>query len=425
MTRSPSDYSLRARAGRQVRFERAERLPALISNLRCEMCAARSQWGGPRLQETGGWDVTENGTVVPMKRIDCWRRAREICGGRARALAIAAMLAAVAGATTKPDCAAADEGGVGFWLPGQLGTLAAVPQTPGWNVGIIDYYTSISASGNVAAARQVTIGKLAPNVFVNLNANLHAYANLGILSPGYVFATPVLGGQLALSMAAIGGRSSADINGTLTAAAGPIVATRQGQISDSRYGIGDLYPFAALRWNSGVNNWMTFLDGDIPVGMYDSGRLANFGIGHGSVDGGGGYTYFDPQTGHEFTVATGLTYNLSNSSTDYRNGWDWHLDWGASQFLSKTIQVGAVGYVYAQFTGDQGAARFLGANLSRVAAAGPQVAFIFPGKTVQTYLSFKAYREFAADNRASGWSTWVTLSFSPAPPGISPAKEAR
>jgi hypothetical protein len=84
-----------------------------------------------------------------------------------------------------------------------------------------------------------------------------------------------------------------------------------------------------------------------------------------------------------------------------------------------------VGYVYAQLTGDQGAARFLGANLSHVAAVGPQVAFIFPGKTVQTYLNFKAYKEFASDNRPSGYSTWVTLSFSPAPAEISPAKLSR
>ena len=338
---------------------------------------------------------------------------------------LSASIATVVVSLAAPGLARADEGGVGFWLPGQLGTLAAVPQTPGWNLGIIDYYTSVSAGGNVAAARQVTINRLPPNVLVNLNANIRANDDLGVLSPGYVFATPVLGGQLSVSMAALGGWSSADIRGELTVAAPPFTATRQGQTSDSRYGIGDLVPFAALRWNSGVNNWMTFLDGDIPVGMYDSSRLANFGIGHGTLDGGGGYTYFDPQTGHEFSLVTGVTYNLSNTSTGYRNPWDWHLDWGASQFLSKTVQLGVVGYVYAQLTADQGAAKFLGANLSRVAAVGPQLGFIFPTKTVQTFLSFKAFREFAADNRASGWNAWLVLSFSPAPPEISPAKEAR
>jgi hypothetical protein len=153
-------------------------------------------------------------------------------------------LVAVAFAGAGLDCALADEGGVSFWLPGQLGSLAAVPQTPEWNVGIINYYTSVTGGGNVAAARQVTIGKLPQNVTVNLDASLHANAELGLVSPGYVFATPILGGQLAVSMAAIGGRFSADINGVLTATSGSNVVTREGNIGDSRYGVGDLYPFS-------------------------------------------------------------------------------------------------------------------------------------------------------------------------------------
>jgi hypothetical protein len=44
----------------------------------------------------------------------------------------------------------------------------------------------------------------------------------------------------------------------------------------------------------------------------------------------------------------GFTYNLENPSTDYQNGVDFHLDWGASQFLSKQLLVGAVGYVYKE-----------------------------------------------------------------------------
>ena len=71
--------------------------------------------------------------------------------------------------------------------------------------------------------------------------------------------------------------------------------------------------------------------GDIPVGTYDASRLANLGIGHGALDGGVGYTYFDPKTGHEFSIVTGLTYNLINPSTGCQNGIDWHVDWGAAR----------------------------------------------------------------------------------------------
>jgi hypothetical protein len=77
----------------------------------------------------------------------------------------------------------------------------------------------------------------------------------------------------------------------------PNDGTRSDSFSDSVWGFGDLIPQAALRWNNGVHNWMTYITGDIPVGAYDSTRLSNIGIGHGAIDAGGGYTYFNPQTG--------------------------------------------------------------------------------------------------------------------------------
>ena len=52
------------------------------------------------------------------------------------------------------------------------------------------------------------------------------------------------------------------------------------------------------------------------------------------------------------------------SAYECANGIDWHLDWGASQFLSKQFLVGAVGYFYDQITADSGAPQFLGANES-------------------------------------------------------------
>jgi len=75
--------------------------------------------------------------------------------------------------------------------------------------------------------------------------------------------------------------------------------------------------------------------GDVPVGAYDSTRLSNIGIGHGAIDAGVGYTYLNPQTGHEFSGVLGFTYNFTNQSTQYQNGVDMHFDWGASQFLTK------------------------------------------------------------------------------------------
>jgi hypothetical protein len=231
------------------------------------------------------------------------------------------VLGAVFAALCAP-VAYADEGGVSFWIPGQMGSLAAVPAQPGWQAAAIYYHTSVSAGGEVAAARQFTVGRFSPTLNVNLNANLNARVDAMFLTATYVFASPVLGGQFALGMTSVFGHNRTSIDGTLTASIGGLSATRSGSISDARDGVGDLYPMATLKWNRGVHNYMTYLTGDIPVGTYDPSNLANFGIGHGAIDGGVGYTYFNPQTGHEFSAVTGVTYNFKNTDTDYQNGVD-------------------------------------------------------------------------------------------------------
>ena len=149
---------------------------------------------------------------------------------------------------------------------------------------------------------------------------------------------------------------------------------------------------------------------------YDSTRLANIGIGHGAIDGGVGYTYFDPIKQHEFSAVAGLTYNLTNTSTNYQNGVDFHLDWGASQFLSKQFFVGAVGYLYNQISCDSGSGDSVSCFQSRVAGIGPQVGFIFSVGNMHGYLGVKGYWEFAAQNRPEGWNTWLTFAISPAAP---------
>ena len=110
----------------------------------------------------------------------------------------------VGGSPDRRDCrcdvpggARADEGGISFWLPGQFGSLAAAPGVPGWAVGIVNYYTSVSGNGAVAASREVTLGKFTGNVTVNLNATIKATPDLVFIAPSYTFATPVFGGQLA------------------------------------------------------------------------------------------------------------------------------------------------------------------------------------------------------------------------------------
>jgi hypothetical protein len=342
-----------------------------------------------------------------------------------RGLLCAAMLGLSAAAMTASP-AVADEGGVSFWVPGFFGSLAATPQQPGFSWATIYYHTSVSAGSNVAVARQVNRGNINVNFSANVNANLDARADLLMAAPSYVFADRFLGGQAAVVLLVPFGRSQASVDAALTGSLGPFGFSRSGSLDQSVTGFGDLVPQFNVRWNAGVHNFMTYITGNLTVGAYDSARIANLGIGHNAIDGGGGYTYFNPQTGHEFSATLGFTYNFENTHTQYQNGIDMHLDWGASQFLSKQLQVGVVGYLYNQLSCDSGTGDRVGCFESRVAGIGPQLGIILPiNKDYQGYLNLKGYWEFDAANRADGWNTWLTFAITPAAPGEAPPSSRR
>src|SRR5262249_35917060 len=232
------------------------------------------------------------GTI--MKPSDCKvlgtsRRSRE---SFIRPTAAVLAFAAVAWA---PKIALADEGGVSFWIPGFFGSLAAAPQQPGWSLTTFYYHTSVSAGAEVALARERTLGNIPVNLNLkrNLSANLSARADLGLMALSYVLPVPVLGGQSSFILLGSYGRVDtslgAQLNGTLSAAVagvplGAIPFSRSDNINSVIWGFGDLIPMFTQRWNAGVNNYMVYLTGDIPVGAYDPSRLSNVGIGHGAID---------------------------------------------------------------------------------------------------------------------------------------------
>jgi hypothetical protein len=289
--------------------------------------------------------------------------------------------------------AVADEGGTSFWLPGQYASLAAVPPSPGWSLSTDAYFYS----GGVTASEVLPHGK-------TLSAGEDSRDALLLLALAYAPEMKLLGGQPSFSLG--GGYGGNRVKADLSVSSGVPELDR----SDSVWGFGDLSPTASLAWNQGVHNRMVYLTGNIPVGSYNSGRLANIGIGFWALDAGGGYTYFNQQTGWEFSAVVGFTYNLENRSTDYQNGIDSHLDWSVSRFLSPAWEAGIAGYVYYQLTGDRGSGDRVGPFKSRVAALGPQVGYTFKVGGQQWIANLRGYYEFWAQNRYEGYAVFATLS---------------
>ena len=286
--------------------------------------------------------------------------------------------------------AMADEGGTSFWLPGQYGSFAAVQSEPGWSMASIYYHNSSDSQ------KTFTKG-------ISLTAGLDVSQDLLLLAPTYVFTDPLWGAQASVGVTAVYGRVDVGINALLN-------GTSLGSLDDSITAFGDLYPTASLRWNEGVHNYMMYTMFGVPVGSYDKTQLANIGSNHWAADIGGAYTYFDMETGYEFSVTGGLTYNFENSDTNYQNGIDGHIDWGASRFISETLNIGVAGYFFHQLSGDSGAGATLGDFKSRVNAIGPQLTYFFPVGKTQGVLSVKSYWEFGAEHRVEGWNSWVIVS---------------
>lgn len=312
------------------------------------------------------------------------------------------LIAGMAAASTLSGAARADEGGISFWLPGLNGSLAAAPAVPGWSWATIYYHTSVDAGRSATFTRGGSVV-----------AGLKGQGDLALFGPTYTFASPLFGAQAAVSLLGIAGRNQASISGTLT---GPLGNTISGSRTDALTDVGDVVPQFTLKWNQGVHNFMWYGTGDVPVGAYQAGRLANLGLGHGAIDSGFGYTYFNPQSGNEFSATLGATYNFKNTYTQYQNGVDFHLDLGASHFITKQWMVGLVGYYFQQLTADSGSGATLGDFKSRVAGIGPQIGYLFPINGMQGYINVKGYKEFASQNRPEGWNVWLTFQLSPAAP---------
>jgi hypothetical protein len=142
--------------------------------------------------------------------------------------------------------ASADESGVSFWVPGQYGSFAAVAPDPGFSLPTVSYYYSGDMSANRILKQGTELAAGADTTFM-------AQFTIPTFTPDATF----LGARPSFSLAILPAynRTMADVS------LGPLSARR----TDSVIGFGDLYPTAQLFWSDGVNNWMAYVTGDIPV----------------------------------------------------------------------------------------------------------------------------------------------------------------
>jgi hypothetical protein len=183
-----------------------------------------------------------------------------------------------------------------------------------------------------------------------------------------------------------------------------------GAQSDSIFTLADPAVSASIGWHAGDFHWTAALTGFVPVGDYRYGALANVANHRWAADVTGAFTWFDPKIGLDLSFAVGTTFSEENAATQYKTGDEFHLEWAATQYLSKQFSIGAVGYFYRQYTGDSGPGATFGAFQGQVAAVGGTLGYNFKVGNLPVTTRLRVYSEFAVQNRLEGTAAFFTLS---------------
>jgi hypothetical protein len=119
-----------------------------------------------------------------------------------------------------------------------------------------------------------------------------------------------------------------------------------------------------------------------------------------------GATWY-PDEGKKWAISALNRYefNQEQEDTDIRPGQAYTIEGGISYAVTKTIDVGAIGYFQIQTTGDKNSAT---SGHDRVAAIGPEVNMFFPD--IMLGISLRYAYEFMAESRLQGNTVTLTLT---------------
>lgn len=190
---------------------------------------------------------------------------------------------------------------------------------------------------------------------------------------------------------------------------------------DSTSGLMDAHFIpVAISWDAGNLHFLVAQNLVITTGRYKSGKPSP-GRNYMSYDPLLGFTWLDPERGHEVSFMAGYLINTKNQATDYRSGNEFHVDYNLNQFLSKQFGIGIAGYYYEQMTDDESplldqidafnksaGLSSLDGYKSKGAAIGPSILLSANVGGKQLNFTAKWLHEYYAKNRFEG--DWVYLS---------------
>lgn len=284
--------------------------------------------------------------------------------------------------------ALAVEGGMSPYLKGSMGFMSGVlPPEEG------TYFTNIYYHYDGSAGANVRNGV----VELGVDVTLDAYLAQGL----FVTDAKILGGTYAFGL--LVDYVWVGLDATIS------TPTRDIAVSVSNEGVSDsfVWPFF-LGWHEGNWHWNVNLGVFAPTGGYEDGQL-NVGKNVWAVLPQAAITYFDPESGLDFSAAFTYVTMWRNDVSDYQSGDILHLDWAIGVHLD-AWELGVAGNLVNQVEGDSGSGARLGPNKARGFGVGPAVNYSTKFGDTSVVFTTKWQHDFEAVNTFEGDVVNVTAT---------------
>ena len=280
------------------------------------------------------------------------------------------------------------EGASGVYLLGLRGQGAGITPPPGVFLSNQTFFYDAEANPQVSLSNG------------DVGVNVRATPIVDI--PTVLWVTPVetLGGNLGFTATVPFGRM--DISATVAGV---------GRIQDDIFTVGDPSIGIFNGWHLGNVHIQTGVTTFLPIGDYHEGEIANLAKHRLSADVYGALTWFDPESGIDFTNIIGVTLNAENEATNYQTGTEFHWEGSLTKKFGDQFYIGAVGYYYNQLSADSGSGANLGDFKGEVVAIGATAGMDFIVGQTPVSTRIRYYHEFDATNRLEGDSVFLSASF--------------
>jgi hypothetical protein len=183
--------------------------------------------------------------------------------------------------------------------------------------------------------------------------------------------------------------------------------TAGGPFHNQTFGVGDLFFEGTWSWH--LKQWDLALGAGAwaPTGDFSMNNPTRAGQGYWTEMLTAGATWYpDQEKKWALSVLNRYEFNDIQRDTHIRRGQAYTVEGGLSYGVTKTVDIGAIGYYQQQVTEDSGPGA--SSERDRVAGIGPEVSAFFP--SVMLGVSLRYAYEFMAESRLQGNTVTLTIT---------------